>query len=268
MEGFALPVAAMASEQACERVAYEVAQDAWQEGCVLGEFRMAPQLFEPFGLSAHKATEAMLRGLARSDLTCGLIVCGMRHHEPDVTKQAALIAAAYMDQGVCGFDLAGPERGFPAARHEQAIVLARQAELGVTLHAGEADTGANVLDAIRLGATRIGHGVQVVDDPHWIEQARSAQVHFEVCPSSNLHTGATASLAAHPIHRMVQEGLSVSVSTDNRLISGTTLCDELTILLQELNFSMTQIAEMQRQGLKSSFLSQAQRSKVQHHFSE
>jgi adenosine deaminase len=265
LEGFAFTVQAMATAEACERVSYELAMDAQAEGCVLAEFRMAPQLFEPFGLSAEAATEAMLAGLQRSGLACGLIICGMRHESPTVTAQAARIAVRYQNQGVIGFDLAGPEFGFPPSAHAQAIETALNAGLGLTLHAGEADVGSRVLEAAQLGATRIGHGVNVVrqDDgslPTWAEQARDRGLHFEVCPSSNVHTGAATSVAAHPIKAMLAAGLSVSCSTDNRLMSATTLCEELEHLHTETGLSIQQLVQMQVDGMKASFLPAAQKA--------
>lgn len=254
LEGFSYTVAAMATEAACERVAFELAEDALAEGCVLAEFRMAPQLFEPLGLSAEAATEAMLRGLARSALPCGLIVCGMRHQGPAITAEAARIAARYQGQGVIGFDLAGPELGFPATEHRAAVDMARSAGLGLTLHAGEADEGFRVLEAAELGATRIGHGVRVTDRAEWAEQARERGLHFEVCPSSNVHTGAATSLAAHPIKAMLAAGLSLSCATDNRLMSATTLCAELEALHTQTGLQPAQLADMQAQGMQASFL--------------
>jgi adenosine deaminase len=264
LEGFAFTVQAMATAEACERVSYELAMDAEAEGCVLAEFRMAPQLFEPFGLNAESATEAMLAGLKRSGLACGLIICGMRHEPATVTAEAARIAVRYQHQGVVGFDLAGPELGFPPTIHAQAIDIALNAGLGLTLHAGEADVGSRVLEAAQLGATRIGHGVNVVrqDDgtlPSWVDQARARGLHFEVCPSSNVHTGAAISVAEHPIKAMLKAGLSVSCSTDNRLMSATTLCEELTRLHTETGLSAEQLIQMQVNGMRASFLPQAQK---------
>lgn len=264
LEGFAYTVEAMATEAACERVAFELAEDARAEGCVLAEFRMAPQLFEPHGLSAEAATEAMLRGLQRSTLPCGLIVCGMRHMAPEVTLAAAQLAARYKDHGAIGFDLAGPEHGFPATGHRAAIDVALAAGLGLTLHAGEADGGQRVIEAGRLGATRIGHGVNVVrqadgEQPRWSDIAREMGLHFEVCPSSNVHTGAATSLAAHPIAAMVAAGLSLSCSTDNRLMSDTTLCAELQAVHDQTGISVAAIVAMQAAGMRASFLPPAQR---------
>ncbi len=267
LAGFELTVRAMARAAACERVAFELACDARDEGVMLAEFRMAPHLLEPFGLSAEAATEALLQGLARSGLACGLIVCGMRHMGRDATLRAAQLAARYQHAGVVGFDLAGPERGYPATEHRAAIDCARRAGLGITLHAGEADGGVRVVEAGQLGAQRIGHGVAVVNQnaleaPRWSEQAHAMGLHFEVCPSSNVHTGAAASLAQHPVTAMLNAALSVSCSTDNRLISATTLCEELYALHQHTGVPADTLVQMQAAGMRASFLPEATRAQA------
>lgn len=262
LEDFRYTVAAMASEAACEQVARELAQDAQADGCVLAEFRFAPQLFTEWALSPEAATEAVLRGLQASSIPCGLIVCGMRHHPPAVTRTAAELAVRYASHGVVGFDLAGPEPGHPPTQHAEAIRVARDGGLGITLHAGEADAGHRVLEAGRLGATRIGHGVRVVDRPEWAEEARAMGLHFEVCPTSNVQTGAAPSVALHPVAAMLAAGLSVSCAPDNRLVSGTTLSHELQRLHTERGLDMTTLCEMQRQALQASFLPEPVKRKV------
>lgn len=260
LTGFSLTVAAMASLEACERVAFEAAEDARLDGCVLAEFRIAPLLLEHYGLAGDAVVEALLRGLARSSLPSGLIVCAIRMDAPAETLRAAQLAARFAGQGVIGFDLAGAELGFPPSAHIDAIDTARDAGLGVTLHAGEADAGSRVLEAAGLGATRIGHGVNIMKAPnadeqkHWLEKAIYHGLHFEVCPTSNVHTGTAASLAAHPLHAMAEAGLSVSVSTDNRLMSGITLTRELQLAHRENGVSMAALGGMMREAARVSFL--------------
>ena len=274
LRGFALTVGAMASVQACERVAFEAAEDARLDGCVLAEFRMAPLLLEPHGLRGEEVVEALVAGLARSALPCGLIVCAMRMDSPDQTLRAAELAARYAGQsagqsagrGVIGFDLAGAERDFPPAAHAAAFARARDAGLGLTCHAGEADIGSRVLEAAAIGATRIGHGVHIMrgatpdETARWVDQARALGLHFEVCPSSNVHTGAFASLAEHPIRRMLEAGLSVSCSTDNRLMSGVTLSGELAAIHDQPGLSVAQLAALMRSAVTASFLPGAVRN--------
>lgn len=260
LAGFTLTVAAMASLPACERVAFEAAEDARADGCVLAEFRIAPLLLESFGLPGDAVIEALLAGLQRSALPCGLIVCAMRHEPPQHSLRAARLAARHAGHGVIGFDLAGAEAGHPPRDHAAAFAAARDAGLGLTCHAGEADVGARVLEAAALGATRIGHGIHIVDDATHLGRASELGLHFEVCPSSNVHTGAAASLSAHPIREMLAAGLSLSVSTDNRLMSGVSLSSELQTLHDLLGFSLVQIRRLQREAAAASFMPDASRA--------
>ncbi|MEN3109720.1 adenosine deaminase [Uliginosibacterium paludis] len=260
LQGFALTVNAIATLDACERVAFEAAEDARLDGCVLAEFRMAPLLLEPFGLAPEAVIEAVCAGLARSSLESGLIVCAMRTDSAESSLRAARIAGGYQGQGVVGFDLAGAEFGYPPGLHASALKLAGEAGLGLTCHAGEADAGIRVLEAAALGATRIGHGVNIMKAPSptegeaWLEEARRLGLHFEVCPSSNVHTGAAPSLAAHPILAMLRAGLSVSCSTDNRLMSGVTLSDEFRRLHEHLGLEADEASQLMLNAAKASFL--------------
>jgi adenosine deaminase len=268
LQGFALTVAAMAAPAALERVAFEAAEDALAQGCVLAEFRIAPLLFEAHGLSGDAAVEALLTGLSRSSLPSGLIVCAMRHLDPAETDRAARLALRYQGQGVIAFDLAGPEFGFPATAHERALKTVRDAGLAITLHAGEADIADRVVEAARLGATRIGHGVHLVDglrDParrHLVDEVIERGLHLEVCPTSNVHTGAAPSIAAHPITELWRAGVSLSYHTDNTLMSCITHSGEAEALLRETSLTVPDLLRMGLQAAAHSFLPQAQRERA------
>ncbi len=271
---FAPIVAAMATEAACEQVAFEAAEDARLDGCVLAEFRMAPLLLEPHGMAPEAAVEAMVRGLQRSALPAALIVCAMRTDSAAQVERAAHLAVRYAGQGVVGFDLAGAEKGFPATRHRRAIDIARSAGLGITLHAGEADGGHRVLEAIELGATRIGHGVHIAlaapgESPAHVAQrmaevasmrVNGRAVHFEVCPTSNTHTGVCAQIHQHPLPAMLAAGLEVSVHTDNRLISGVTHSGELHLAHSVLGLDLQDLVRSARCAAAASFLADADKA--------
>jgi adenosine deaminase len=265
LRGFALTVAAMATPQGLARVAFEAAEDARAEGCVLAEFRIAPLLFEAHGVTGDAAVAAMLDGLARSPLPSGLIVCGMRHEDDARIAQAADLALRWAGRGVVGFDLAGPEAGFPASRHAALLARVRDDGLGLTLHAGEADAGHRVLEAARLGAQRIGHGVRLADlvdgpdSPALLAELKARSVHLEVCPTSNLHTGAAATLAAHPIHALWRAGVSLSFHTDNRLISRIDHSTEALNLAQH-GFAWAELLQMGLDAAAASFLPAAART--------
>jgi adenosine deaminase len=266
LRGFALTVAAMATPDGLQRVAFEAAEDARAQGCVLAEFRIAPLLFEPHGVAPDDAVQALLAGLAQSSLPCGLIVCAMRQLPVAETMRAAELALRWQGRGVIGFDLAGPEHGFPPALHEPALALVRAAGLPITLHAGEADAAERVVEAGRLGARRIGHGVRLVDalgDParaHLVDTVKALGLHLEVCPTSNVHTGAAASVAAHPITALWRAGVSLSVHTDNTLMSCINLNGELQSVLAHTPLAPDDLVQMQLQAASASFLPEADRA--------
>ena len=268
LRGFALTIAAMATPDAMERVAFEAAEDARLDGCVLAEFRIAPLLFEEHGVSGDAAVEAMLAGLARSSLPSGLIVCGMRQTPDEEIRRSAELALRFKDLGVVGFDLAGPEAGYPATRHAALLAHLRAEGLNLTLHAGEADGAERVIEAGRLGAQRIGHGVRLADvigTPHgeaMLAEVRERGLHLEVCPTSNVHTGAAASIATHPIRRLWDAGVSLSFHTDNRLISCLDQSTEAANLVQEAAFSWADLVRMGQRAAAASFLPQALRTQA------
>jgi adenosine deaminase len=270
LEGFALTVAAMASPEALTRVAREAAEDAAAEGAVLAEFRIAPLLFEPWGLSGDTVVQALLAGLDASPLPLGtqsgLIVCAMRHLPPAETLRAAELALRWQGRGVVGFDLAGPEAGFPPDLHADALAQVRAAGLAITLHAGEADSAERVLQAGRLGARRIGHGVRLVDAlgtrPELLAEARALGLHLEVCPTSNVHTGAAVDIASHPITALWRAGISLSYHTDNTLMSCVTHGEEAAALLAHTPLQEADLVVMALQGAAHSFLDEAARARA------
>ena len=268
LRGFALTIAAMATPEGLERVAFEAAEDARLDGCVLAEFRIAPLLFEAHGVDGDAAVEALLAGLARSPLPSGLIVCGMRQTPDAEVRRSAELALRYKDLGVVGFDLAGPEAGYPATRHAALLAHLRAEGMNLTLHAGEADGAERVIEAGRLGAQRIGHGVrlaEVIGTPAgeaMLAEVRERGLHLEVCPTSNVHTGAAASIATHPIRRLWDAGVSLSFHTDNRLISCLDQSSEAANLVREAGFDWADLVRMGQQAAAASFLPEALRTQA------
>lgn len=266
LRGFALTVAAMGTPQALERVAFEAAEDARADGALLAEFRIAPLLFEAHGVAPEAAVEAMLAGLARSALPTGLILCAMRHEPAASSERVAALAVRWRDRGVVAFDLAGAERGHPPSDHTSTLRIARDGGVALTIHAGEADEGARVLEAVRLGARRIGHGVRLADllgtpaGDAAVADLVEHGVHLEVCPTSNVHTGAAASIAAHPITALWRAGLSLSFQTDNRLMSQITHGGEAQALLHETPLTIADLLKMQLEAAAHSFLPVAVRA--------
>jgi len=217
------------------RAVGELLEDFASENGIFMEIRFAPLLHLDGGLSPERVVEAALDGLrqgrAESGVDGGLILCGMRQESPERTLETARLASAYKEDGVLAFDLAGPERDFPPTLHEDAITHAKDAGLGVTLHAAEEPCPEHIEQALQLGADRLGHGLYLVDTPaHVRERVVRGGVPLEMCPTSNLQTARFESYADHPIAGYLRDGVNVTASTDNRLMSNTTVTDELSHL--------------------------------------
>jgi adenosine deaminase len=266
LEAFGHTVAVMQTREAIERVARECAEDLDADGVVYAEIRYAPELSTAGGLDMMEVLEAIAAGFAAGPHTIELrqLVCALRHL--DRAEEAFEAAAAARHLGVVGVDLAGPEAGFPAARHAAAIERAREAGLHVTLHAGEAAGPESVEDALNQGAERIGHGVRIIEDVdsdgHPGPVARrvlAGDVVLEVCPTSNVHTGVSEDVASHPFDRLRRSGFAVSLSTDNRLMSGVTATSEVLAVSEAFDYGLDDLEEITLTGMRGAFVDDATR---------
>lgn len=264
-------IAVMQTPSAIERVAYESAIDLADDGVIYAEVRFAPELNTRKGLTLDDVIEAAVAGFSRAgidrNIEVGLIVDGMRHDRR--TLEAAEAAVRWAGEGVVGFDIAGPEAGFPPADHLAAFETARAAGLGITIHAGEAHGLASIADALRsCGADRLGHGVRITDDIDGdrlgplATEVRDRGVPLEMCPRSNVDTGAAASLADHPIDRLLQLGFAVTVNCDNRLMSGTTPTSELWELVETFGWTIDQVRQVNRTAAAAAFVSESRRREL------
>lgn len=232
LEAFRITVALLQRAEALEQAAYELCADAAAENVVYLEIRFAPLLHLRGGLTPEEVVESVLAGAKRAEgefpIRTGVILCGMRQESPERSAAVARLAVRFRDRGVVGFDLAGPERGFPLSNHRDAIRIAREGGVHLTLHAGEGCCPEHIGEALDLGAERIGHGVYLFQDPAAEERVREARIPLEACPTSNLQiSGILRALSDHPLGRYLERGIRVTVNTDNRLLSRTTATEEL-----------------------------------------
>jgi len=267
LKRFDITTAVLQDAAAIERVAYELAADAAAENVRYLEVRFSPVLCTRVGLNVEDAIAAAVRGLvaARRDhrVRAAVIVCALRDLEPPVSEMLADVAASFARRGVVGFDLAGPERGHPAAPHAAAFRRAARAGLGLTVHAGEAVGPASIREAIdACGARRIGHGTTLIEDATLLRRVRDEGIAVEACITSNVQTRAVASVAEHPAKRMHASGVSVSLSTDNRLISGTTLTAEYERAAGPLAMDWPAIVDLARGAFEAAFLPEAERASL------
>jgi len=262
---FDVTTSVMQNKEALERIAFELVEDASAENVWYMEVRYAPILLTKRGLSPRQVVDAVERGLARGReahprTQAHQIICGLRHFEPERALRMAALAVEYKDRGVLAFDLAGAEVDNPAKWFREAFYIVRDANLNVTVHAGEAYGPESIHQALHwAGAHRIGHGVRLREDEDLLEYVRDHRIPLEMCPTSNVQTGAVESIEEHPIREYFDRGLRVTVNTDNRLMSDTTMTQELTLLVDHLGFDLEEIKKLLMNGFKSAFLRYSER---------
>lgn len=259
LEKFAITLSLMQTPDSLERTAYELAEDSARENIRYLEVRYSPVLHTTEGMSLEEAVEAPLRGLARAEadfgILTGLIVCGIRSFAPGISMRLAELAVAFRDRGVVAFDLAGGEAGHPARDHAEAFHYAARHNLAITVHAGEADGAGSIAQALHeCHARRVGHGTRLLEDPALEAFVNDFRIPLEVCLTSNVQTRVAPSFEAHPFRRYFDAGLVVTLNTDNRLISGTTLTDEYWLAHQHLGLTWEELTEVALLGFQAAFL--------------
>jgi adenosine deaminase len=263
LEKYRYTLAVMQTPAALERVAYEFVVDAAAENVRYVEVRYSPLLHRP-ALSLSEAIEAPLRGVHRAEAETGtkvgLIVCAIRTLAPALSLELAHAAVDYRGAGVVAFDLAGPERGHPAAAHRAAFAHAARYGLACTCHAGEGDGPQQIHEALHVcGAARIGHGTRLGEDPALLDDVVARGVPLEMCLTSNVHTHAVATADEHPLRRYLDRGVRVTLNTDSRLMDGITLTDEYHLAHTALGLTPEQLARVALHACESAFLPESDR---------
>jgi adenosine deaminase len=272
LEGFRHTVALLQTRAAIERVAAECAEDLAGDGVVYAEIRYAPELSTEGGLTLDEVVDAILTGFgngSRSAEAAGqpivmkMIVTAMR--QAARSAEIAELAIRHRDEGVVGFDIAGPEAGFPPTRHLDAFQLIQRENFHITIHAGESFGLPSIWEALQwCGAERLGHGVRIVDDITVNEDGsiqlgrlaafvRDRRIPLEMCPTSNVHTGAVDSLAEHPFDLLRRLRYRVTVNTDNRLMSDVTMSSEFAALDETFGIGLGEMEWLTINAMKSAF---------------
>ncbi len=269
LQTFAHTVAVMQTADALHRVAYECALDLAADGCVYAESRFAPEQHLAGGLTLPEVVEAVMAGfadgcaaVARSggQIRIGTLLTAMRHAARSM--EIAELAVRYRDSGVVGFDIAGAEAGYPPTRHLDAFEYLQRENFHFTIHAGEAFGLPSIWQAIQwCGADRLGHGVRIVDDisgdgrlGRLAAYVRDKRIPLELCPSSNVQTGAARSIREHPIGLLRDLRFRVTVNTDNRLMSGTSMSREMWLLCEAFGYGWSELQWFTVNAMKSSFI--------------
>ncbi len=273
LKTFKHTVGVMQTIPALTRVARECAEDLAADGVVYAEVRFAPELHIEQGLNEGEIIEAVLSGFTEGQaaaaaggrrIRVGVLLTAMRTAAN--SRHIAELSVAYRDRGVVGFDIAGAEAGFPPTRHLDAFEYLRRENAHFTIHAGEAFGLPSIWEAIQwCGADRLGHGVRIMDDitvgpsgevklGKLAAYVRDRRIPLEVCPTSNVQTGAADSIASHPIGLLRKLGFRVTVNTDNRLMSGTSMSHEMDLLSHAFGWGLTDMEWLTVNAMKSAFI--------------
>jgi len=267
LEGFAHTDAVMQTPDALVRVAKECAEDLADDGVVYAEVRFAPELHTGRGLSEGEVVEAVLEGFRRGSEGRGIRVYTLLTAIRTAARslEVAKLAVRYRDDGVVGFDIAGAEKGSPPTEHLPAFQYVQRENFHITIHAGEGFGLPSIWEALQIcGADRLGHGVRIVDDiarnpdgtivlGRLASYVRDRRVPLELCPTSNVQTGAAATLSEHPIGLLRSLFFRVTVNTDNRLMSGVTLSSELHDVAEAFDYGLSDLEWLTLNAMKSAF---------------
>lgn len=278
LEGFAVTTGVMQTDEALERVAYEFLEDMAADGVVYAEVRFAPVFHTGGGLNVDEVVAAVVRGLERGRkdfrVEWGLIVCAMRDRTDAL--EAAELAIRWRDRGVVGFDLAGGEAGHPPKKHLDAFQAIHRANFFITIHAGEAFGPESIWQALQwCGAHRLGHATRLRNDIEVkadgsLRLGKLAQyildrrIPLEMCLSSNVHTGACASLEEHPFEMFFRAGFRVCLNTDDRLMSDTEMSKELVLAAETFDLTLVDLEKVTMNAMKSAFAPHEERVKLIH----
>ena len=273
LETFAHTVGVMQTREALVRVAAECVEDLAEDGVAYAEIRYAPELHVEWGLALEEVVEAVLEGIEEGQrhaeaagrrIRVNTLLTAMRQNAR--AQEIAVLSLRYRDQGVVGCDLAGPERGYPPTQHLDAFELLREESFHFTIHAGEASGLPSIWQAIqRCGADRLGHGVRIIDDITVADDGAAKlgrlasyvldkRIPLEMCPTSNVQTGAVSSIAEHPIDMLRRLYFRVTVNTDNRLMSGTSMSQEFARLTEAFGYTLDDMCWFTVNAMKSAFI--------------
>jgi adenosine deaminase len=267
IDHFRIPISVLQTPEALERAAYELGEDAWNDGVRHIEVRYSPILHTKQGMTGAESIEAVKGGLDRASedfgLRTGIILCGIRNISPEISLRMADLAVQFKHKGVVGFDLAGAEENFPAKHHQEAFRLILKNNINTTLHAGEAFGPESIHQAIHYcGAHRIGHGTRLMEDQDLMHYVNDHRIALEVCLTSNVQTRSVRSLQEHPFKYYFDQRIRVTLNTDNRLVSNTSLSREYMLAQETFELTMPDLREIIINGFKSAFVSHQERREM------
>ncbi|MEG0721046.1 MAG: adenosine deaminase [Lachnospiraceae bacterium] len=263
LEKFELPIRCLQTEKGLEVASFRFLEEVAKEQICYIEVRFAPLLSVNEKLSCQKVIESVLRGLERGKQAYGVgynvIVCTMRHHTYAQNLEMMKVAREFLGQGVVAVDLAGNEAAFPMTEFKELFAKAKEWEFPFTIHAGECGSVDNVIEAISYGAKRIGHGIALKGHTQVQQWCKEKQIGIELCPTSNMQTKAVSSPKEYPILEFLENELCVTINTDNRMVSNTTMDKEIAFVKRNYGIGDEAIQQMMRTAVEISFASEEEK---------
>lgn len=260
LEKFALPLLCLQTKEGLEQAAYELVMDAAKDDVAYIEVRFAPMLSTDKGLTCKEVIESVVCGLKKGEEETGVyasaIVCAMRHHSLEQNMEMLQATRPFVGEGVCALDLAGDESAFPTSLFRELFAQAKEWEIPFTIHSGECGSVDNIREAIALGAKRLGHGIALKKSPELRQLCKEKGIGIEMCPTSNLQTKAVEDFNSYPLKQFLEEGLLVSVHTDNRTVSGTTMEQEEKLVKDHLQISDEMWLQCTKNAIQTAFASE------------
>lgn len=266
LEKFALPGQCLMDEEGLEGAGYDVLRSMSRENVRYAEIRFAPLLSETPEMNCAKVIEALLHGMERGradfGIEFGVITCAMRHHSEEENARMIKTARNYLGAGVCAADLAGAEAAYPMSEFMNLFEKTRKLDMPFTIHAGECGSVENILNSVEVGAKRIGHGIAMRGQKDVQRQLQEKGIGIEMCPISNLQTKAVQNPSEYPIREFLDAGLAVTVNTDNRTVSNTTLTKELEFIQKTYGVQDEEILLLMRNAADAAFAGEERKEKI------
>ncbi len=257
LKRFDFPLELLQTGEAIRLSVQTLLEELTKQGLFYAEIRFAPQLHCRKGLSQREVLTAALGGIKGSSIPTGLILCCMRGAKEVLNQTTLELAEEFLGNGVVGVDLAGAEGLFPTGDYLELFSFAREKNIPITIHAGEAAGADSVLDALSLGAIRIGHGIRSFESPELMRRLQEEQIPLEMCPTSNLDTHAVASLQEYPLQTYVNRGIPVTVHTDDMTVSNTTLAKEFDLIRSQFGLSDSDLCKLSLNAVNAAFCDEA-----------
>lgn len=259
---FDYPISLLQSKQRLKEAAQALCRDLIKDSVIYAEIRFDPLSHTKKDLSVKEVIDAVLEGINSTSLKAKLILCMKRERDDANNKIIIDVARKYLKKGVAAVDLSGSEIDYPLRKFKTLFQYAKEQDVPFVIHAGEVGDATEIKTAISYGASRIGHGVQAIKSFEVMEKLKELDIPLEICLTSNVHTRLYERYSDHPVMRLVDSGVKITINTDNRTISNTTLTDEYNLLNKYFGFNITDFVEMNKYAINHSFLSEKEKEEM------